>query len=154
MWEYLFTWSDCRSHDNKASGNVYTAANRQMQRETFIVQSTGWRNCIMLNSWMCGNIQTFDSTVPFFFFFNGFVFRAGAFSIQGSWFLSTPSFFPYFLFKPWWDYLAFHLPPSLFEISILKELSTASLKQKLNRPSKSKDLSFFRIFSKATSHRF
>lgn len=66
--EYLFTWSDCSGNDNKASGKVYTAANRQMQRETFTVQSTGWRNCIMLNSWMCGNIQTFDSTVPFFFF--------------------------------------------------------------------------------------
>lgn len=30
MREYLFTWSDCRSDDNKANGNVCTAANRQM----------------------------------------------------------------------------------------------------------------------------
>ena len=41
MRQYLFAWSGCIRDDNKASGGVYTAANRQMERETFIVQSTG-----------------------------------------------------------------------------------------------------------------
>lgn len=91
--EDLFRWSDCSSDDAKANGSVYTAVNRQMYSETFTVRSTGWRNCIMPNSWVFGNIQKFDST-DLHFLEMDFSSESEHITYKETGFVSTP-FFPF-----------------------------------------------------------